>query len=282
MSIQMQARSSTTGALVSWVAASYDFAAAGYPGPGLPLDVSVADNPQLNVLLGAQGLPGSLATIGRLTTAHSPLALWHFDGDVLDASGNARTLTVAGGTAVYSELWPGFRGLSFQSLSLTRTDAAMRIAGDMTVEAVLMLDATPTADALFGVTGPDETEAANIQWEWDVLANRQPVWFSESGAGVNASYGPAAAVLPPIGVPFHLASTRISNVIRWYCNGVLMGAASSALATPTGGTVATLQVGKVNSFFHPNFLMADLKIIGSGLTAAQVLAEAELTIGALY
>lgn len=38
----MQARSSTTGAIVTWTSSTPDFAAAGFPGPGTAIDVAVA------------------------------------------------------------------------------------------------------------------------------------------------------------------------------------------------------------------------------------------------
>jgi hypothetical protein len=43
--VRMQARSSTDGALYTWSAVSVDFAAAGYPGPGVANDVAVAMRP---------------------------------------------------------------------------------------------------------------------------------------------------------------------------------------------------------------------------------------------
>jgi hypothetical protein len=42
---QMQARSSTSGALVTWSSVAADFAAASYPGPGTALDVAVSMRP---------------------------------------------------------------------------------------------------------------------------------------------------------------------------------------------------------------------------------------------
>lgn len=233
---------------------------------------------------GVQGPAGSLATIGRLDTTHSPLGLWHFNGDLADASGNARTLSVDAGAAVYSELWPGHKGIDLNgTCRLTNSHSSFQLTGNCTVEMVCVLNGAPNANPVLICGASGETEATNVlYWLSFSGASRLFSWLSESGAGVDAAFALTAAALPAPGVPFHFAVTRASNVIQAYVNGVAHGPASSALTTPTGGTSGALWVGGAVTTLCAPLLLSELKIIGSALSAPQVLAEAERTIGALY
>jgi len=282
MTVQMQARSSSNGQLYTWNSASADFAGAGYPGPGLPLETAVAMRPPATI--GDTGPAGTLKTIGRLTTLHSPAGLWHFDAALTDSSGNARTLSVAAGAAVYAELWPGYLGLDFNgTLRLSQTNAAFQIGGNLTIEVVMVLNAAPNGFAFLVWGGPGETEAENAQYQVTINADRSMTFISEHSTGVNDTFTTAAAAVPPPGIPFHFCVTRVSNVIQFYVNGVALGGVSSALTAPTGGGTATLIVGSNVAFsLAAAMLIGDLKIAATGLSAAQVAAEAELSIGQLY
>jgi hypothetical protein len=261
----------------------------------LPELAVVPDDAQISIVQGGDNyrttkaaLHGSLATIGKLTTAHSPLGLWHFDGALTDSSGHenagSHTLAVDTGTAVYGDLWPGYRGLSLQSLLLSNSHADFRITGNITIEMVLMFDVAPDGAVPVSWTtigGSDSDEANNTLYNINVPSTRIPGWFHEDTAGANNSFSPSAVALPPPGVPFHFAATRISNVVRMYVNGVLRGT-SGALNGAVGGGNGKLFVGGVTGTLHPNFLLGDLKITGSGLDDSQVAAEAALSVGQLY
>lgn len=233
---------------------------------------------------GVQGPAGSLATIGRLDTTHSPLGLWHFNGDLADSSGNSRTLTVDTGAAVYAELWPGFKGIDLNgTCRLTNSHASFQLTGNCTIEMVCVLNGTPNSIAFVAQNVAGETSATNTLFRLGVTtAARLLQWLTEHGAGVDDAYTLSTAALPPLGVPFHLAVTRTSNVVQFYVNGVAHGPASSALTAPDGGGSTVLNVGGDASNLCGPMMLAELKIIGSALSAPQVLAEAERTIGALY
>jgi lysophospholipase L1-like esterase len=90
MSVLMQARSSVDGRVYSWRAASVDYAGAGFPGPGLPLDPAVCTRGirprpfQALSLIGvasaeAIGLP-TVVRAPALPLAPSDVIAW-FDGD---------------------------------------------------------------------------------------------------------------------------------------------------------------------------------------------------------
>ncbi len=231
---------------------------------------------------GATGPTGSLATIGRLDTTHSPILLWSFDKTLTDSSGLGHTATVAAGTAVYCELWPGYFGMSFQSLRLSLTHADVQITGDITIECVMMLDAAPSNSwCVHAATG--ETSAANYLYALGFTSARLLTTLTESGSGTNQTWTSDTVAAPAPGVPFHFCFTRISNVNRWYINGVLAGSASGTLTAPTGGASGALLLGgDETGALTANLLIADFKIIASGLDATQVLAESNRSIGALY
>lgn len=231
---------------------------------------------------GATGPTGSLATIGRLDATYSPIVLWSGNETLTDSSGNGRTATVSTGTVVYSDLWPGYRGFSLQSCRLSYTNAAVQLTGDLTIEGVFVFDAAPNGTALYCHSASGETSGANFLYGQYVLASRLPSWLSESGAGVDATFVGTITALPPPGQPFHFCTTRIGNIIRNYVDGTLIGVASGALTTPTGGASGSLFLGGETGTTHPSFLCADFKVIGAGLDDSQVAAEAERTIGQLY
>jgi hypothetical protein len=103
-------------------------------------------------------------------------------------------------------------------------------------------------------------------------------WLSESGAGVNFNY--QITDRNPLYI-CHFAVTRVSNVIQFYINGRTLGPPSGVGATPDGGTNSIFRVGD-NTNSAPFCALASLKIVPSGLTAAQVLQEARFTIGGAF
>lgn len=231
---------------------------------------------------GSAGVDGSLATIGRLSRAGS-LGLWHFNGSLADSSGNGKDFTADTGTAVYCDIWPGFRGIDLAgALRLIQSDTSFKLLGDMTFELIGMLNGAHVGNPLFAFGGPGETQAENTAYEVSLSAARAPTWFSEHTAGVNVSYAPSAVALPPEGVPFHLAATRISNVVQFYLNGVALGAASSALTAPDGATTAALRLGGYATGLAGAFLCGGFQLFSSGLSGAEILADSDASIGALY
>lgn len=82
----MQARSSSDGALYTWIAASADFAAAGYPGPGTAQDVAVAMRPTSSGGVGG----GSGDVVGPATAVSGRLASYSgTTGKLINDSGVA-------------------------------------------------------------------------------------------------------------------------------------------------------------------------------------------------
>jgi hypothetical protein len=231
---------------------------------------------------GPQGAAGP-GSIQLHDTTFSPVLLYQFQEDLLDSSGNGLTLSVAAGSTRFTDVYPGVRGIVLPSG--TRLEAASnnvyRLRGNMTIEAILHLYEYNAATRIFvSCQQAGELEADNALYSVGMLdtASQNLQWLSESGAGVNSTY--QIADRNPLYI-CHFAVTRVSDVVQFYINGRTLGAASPLLITPTGGTNSIFRVGD-NTNSAPFCALASLKIIPSGLTAAQVLQEARFTIGGAF
>ncbi len=244
--------------------------------------------------LGEPGATGAAAAIGLHDTTHSPVGLWQFQGSLADTSGNSFDLSVSAGTETYSAMVPNLRGVKLDgTLRLERAfTSALAITGDLTIEALVLLsgstDTVANVSQIIAHTyGTNDTlEAYNYIYDLRFLsASRVLTFLSEHGLGGADDTTTSVQAYPVRGQIFHLAVTRASNVISFYCNGRLL-AASSALPTPTGGSSGRLYVGGQGGpdapLFSSPMLLASLKIIPSGLTIAQVQAEYNRTAGKFY
>jgi hypothetical protein len=105
-------------------------------------------------------------------------------------------------------------------------------------------------------------------------------YFAERGSGINIQY--TVDRMPPIGVPFHLAMVRPTDTddVTFYLNGEQIGASSSGLDGPTDGQNARLYIGTSGDAAADfDGVIASVKIINSALTAAQIKAEYNRTLG---
>lgn len=218
-------------------------------------------------------------------TTYSPVALWQFNGNVNDSSGNGLTLGVSGtSTESYADLYPGLKGIMFDgNQRVTVNQGLLKITGDMTIEMLLVYNPSSlTASSLIvqGASG----ESSGTNYLYSIAINDVSVgglvWFSESGSGVDSSFT-ADTVTVPRKVLCHLAVTRTSNVIQFYLNGVPAGVASSALITPFDGNSGSFVVGDVG-VNAPLCGIASLKIIASALTSTQILGEYNRTMGRAF
>jgi hypothetical protein len=291
------------GQIYTWVADSADFAGAGFPGPGTPLEIAVNDGSREEELgtPGPQGPdgdagptgpagpagPSGIPTFGRLDTTHSPPVLYHFDGNLTDSSGNGRNLSLAnGGRVRYTDIYPGVRGARFDGVTrLGRAhDAALELLGDVTIEMILSVDnpAPGSAYVLFNFDGFTIAEAGNSLYAVVVDANGVSFWW-ERGSNTQFNWYPTPALFLPPG-PNHFAVTRASNVIQFYLNGRPWGDPSPTQLAPTGGSISGLCIGNSDDsvgYFPPGAL-ADFKIVAGALSAAQIKAEYNLSLGQIY
>lgn len=219
---------------------------------------------------------------------HSPLGLWQLDGDLLDSSGNGLDLAVvAGGGTRYTELLPGIRGLYLDDLTHVHQasgDASLELLGDMTLEMLIApdLDRAGTEQVVVTHQAAGATEAVNGLYAMTIGVTdvADMSYFAEQGAGVAIRYTVNSRRLGLGGV-YHWAMVRANAQVQFYLNGALAGAASSGLLAPTGGGSGTFTIGGTpgSAVFDAQCAIASVKLIGSALSAAQVLAEYDRTLG---
>lgn len=242
---------------------------------------------------GAAGPAGTFVAISRHDTTSTPVALYQLDSSLTDSSGNGLTLTCA--TPLYSDVYAGVRG-NFPNAStlaaLHRADPSLIITGDITV-ACLVYANKQVSSATAVVTQVGDSTDGSFSNAWNYL-------FS-LGMGIGSlnyiheASGPSTRTYSvdfqvPVRQLFHYAFTRVSNVIQFYVNGRPAGAASSALTAPGGGSASEVCIGgRLNGDFSSivsdslfSGVISSVKIIGSGLTAAQMKSLYNNSMGARY
>ncbi len=189
--------------------------------------------------------------IRKFDLRHSPAAL--YDGESLsDLSGNGLHLT--GPSALIRQVYGNALGLS-PSGALSRngvSDAVLRDYDGMTLHALLVLRAAPSATWLCSFSAAGDAEAANYLWSIQLTSSNTLTYFTEHGAGVDLApayvAAPAGRGLPALGVPFYLA-LRLKAVTgglegQFFVNGAPFGAPSGVLVAPTGGTSGQLLINQ--------------------------------------
>lgn len=218
-------------------------------------------------------------------TTFTPLGLWQLNGDLTDASGNGNTLSVRAGNAHYGEISPGVRGFvsdGSSRIGLSSFVSSLAVTGDITLEMLLVVSpgAYASGNALISHDGVGEVLAGNYLYSI-YYNNMQLEYFAELSSGTNIVYD-LDELMPT--TLCHFAMTRTSNVIQFYLNGRTLGAASSTLSTPAGGTSGLFSIGGDTNgpLPGPVVTMASVKVIGSALNATQVKSEYTRTLGGFY
>jgi hypothetical protein len=239
-------------------------------------------------------IPSAITPLGvqKHDTTHSPLGLWQFNhGSYADSSGNGRTLSVSKGAPTWSQLFPGVECLFFNGdpviglrLIYNVDDAVLEaLNGAITIEALgaFRVYVGATAQRMITFEGSGETEVENFLFSVAFNTAYETEWLHEHGAGINDTY--AVPYQPQDLQPCHFAVTKTAGqVVQFYLNGLPLGPPSAALTAPTGGTGNNrLYVGGASTGSWSGYL-ASLKLIGSALTAAEIKAEYNRTMGPAF
>lgn len=231
-------------------------------------------------------------------TTHSPEILIQMQGDAVDSSGNGLDMTVSGYTS-FGAVYPGVLGFqcdSVSSMNRAGHDSSLLLQGAMTVEFIGVVADPSVADETlisFGLGTWDGTAANNFQYKLEVkkkagggaLPQLGLRWLQQNSSPPNDSTYDSGTPLP-LGTVFHCAVTRsASQVIKIYINGTLRQT-SGALTAPTGGTGGRLcffqKAATTGTEICEGMTIASMKIIASELTAAEVKAEFNRTLGVHY
>lgn len=241
----------------------------------------------------------SLSSWLRLPTTGA-LACWAFTDKAGSLVDLVSGITLTAGTHVSVESFPEFgpaAALHFNggiNADLQTADTSLRIAGDITIELICRIHesqggAAGTSCFLVSWMNSGSTEADNVQYRLaltsrDFACPQGLRWQSESGAGATLATANIASG-PPVGQVCYLAATRISNVVRWYLNGRLLGT-SASLATPTGGNAAAARLcigGDLdNGDTNPHWTLFSAAIHSSGLSQATIQSRYTATLGNVY
>lgn len=178
-----------------------------------------------------------------------------------DASGNARTGTIAGTVTL------GATGLLANDTdkALTLTDGRVDIptvvnpwAGDFTIEAWVK----PSQASAYAAILSRESYGAN-GLRFGQQGGRWAFWTTESGGNVEIRGGTAVA-----GTTYHVVVTRAGTTYRLYVNGVQVATSTGTMVAPTGG-------GRFGAVGGAPFkgVLDEAAVYASALSAARVAAH---------
>lgn len=222
------------------------------------------------------------------TTTHSPAGLWQLQNDLTDSSGNGLTLTAIAGTARYTDIFSsGKRALYLQDgLTVGRSafTASLNILGDLTIECLLHVITNNVATGVVSHGASGETEATNYSYAAQFTTTTFQ-YLHEFSTGTNQTLN-TTNLVPPRRLS-HFALVRASNVVQFYLNGRTFGAASGTLTAPTGSTSGRFRIGASEGLGSPGGtgapnMISSVKVIASALTATQIKAEYNLTLGSFF
>ncbi len=276
----------TAVAFVSWRTGRQDITGIEYPGPD-----AFGNTSDYNVTQGVVGEPPVEAQLHNLL--HAPVGLWQLDGGRVDSSPTGDNLTLVAGTEQYGPgIAPGIRAAYFDGVTRLAGSspgpAALRILGDVTLE--LLVRPQQLANGTFGsqlaeFSGSDtsSSEIQNFLYQLRLQNDlNNPSSFWEDGAGGLNFHIDTDFVMEP-GRWHHMAMVRTNGGAgattgELFVNGTLV----STVATfdePTGGGDSFIKIGQFDDLNGAFFgFIQSVKVIPSALTAAEVLAEARLTL----
>jgi hypothetical protein len=236
-------------------------------------------------------------TLSKFDTSTSPVALYNFEGNWNDDSGNGLHLTRTGNSR-FVNFCPDTRppsspfiGHMFDgnTFGTHASNAALQLHDDLTIEIISWMygpipspgvwveygggNVPSTGNPLYSVIHQQVGEVTNL------------IWFTESGSSTAASY--SLPWHPIVGKLQYLAITKVrsgSNCeVKFYANGTLIGT-SPTLVNPTDGSASFLRVGNndLNNARMNNSAIFSLRISPVARSAADIKAEYNARLGGYY
>ncbi len=252
-----------------------------FVGVGVDVSTNISTGRTEVAITGASSAP----RIPRITADASTVALYHFDGDLNDSGANAINLSGLTGTTQYTDLVPGHRCLLQRAETpdrhQTASGTALALTGNMTVEFLININASAVLASNNIVYYWNDTAGGstnNSLWGIELSNTTQDIrWFSHSGSFVLSEYVLNGFSIPN-NITSYFAATRTANVIQFYLNGLPIGAASSALTTPDGGSGSRMRLGGAT---HNAMHISELCISNVARSAAFIKARYNTLLGGL-
>ena len=174
--------------------------------------------------------------------------VWHLGDDLSDSSGagnhgtNNGTATVAGAIGLARDLG----GLA-DRIEVPGTPA---LKAAQSVSAWARHDSLSDGENLLvACGGPDDVEDDNYQYTLDIAGDGRMYFFSEYGSAVDSEVYSTEAVSTGSSAWHHYAFVRdeVSQVVRFFVDGVQLGAAVMYDNAPSGGDTASVWFGAAQS-----------------------------------
>jgi hypothetical protein len=216
-----------------------------------------------------------------LDNTYDPVALYLLNDNLSDSSASGfNDLSLETGTEQYADVGLGLRGFYFDGASklvLDSVESSLQITGDITLECIINYPFSASELHFMYCSASGETLETNGLYQLSITANtRYLSYFAEYGSGVNISYSGSPKVVVAVSEPVLVGMVRSSNVITFYVNGKPIGDSSSTLTAPAGGTSTKLNIGTA---LIDGGVISSVKVIDSALTADQMKAEFNLSLG---
>jgi hypothetical protein len=213
-----------------------------------------------------------------LGTDYSPVALYKLDESLSDSSASGLPDLTVTGNEYYADAGLGLKGFYFDSttsLALSSAESALQITGNVTLQCITSMPFLEFDQNILRCIGPGSNEADNVAYQVFLKANTNLIsYFAEYGTKQAISYTSTGGFLPNETAIIGLV--RSSNEVTFYVNGRQIGNTSSGLSSPTGATASKLQIGGT---LLDGAVICSVKIINSALSAAQMKAEYNLSLG---
>jgi len=220
---------------------------------------------------------------GVCPTASSTVGMWHFDGDLTDASGGGYTfMPVSTVDFVPGQIKQAVHLSAAAGASLKRpsSDSAFDFgANDFTVMTWVKLDSLADDDTLVSKT----TFNGGGGDGWDLLRQSTGAfWWCHSlgAAGNNCTPGSPWVIvgktIPVVGAWYHVAAVRNGGTVTLYVNGKVDGTVS--ITGPIIASTAPLRAGLAGyASSQIDGSLDELTILNVGLSASQIAAVAGLS-----
>ena len=219
-----------------------------------------------------------LRRITYLDQVDGPVGLWNFN-DTINAVVGPNFSVTTGTELAFSDMIPGFRCLELGTparLSCPVTPS-LQLGGDLSIEAIILYDSSPTNHILLSMGGAGATAADNKLYEVFFPTPNYPRRWQfnwESGVAVARNFQTPSTALSPSLPPIHniisIGWSRGGNILTPYLSGRRFSAPSAVQIAPAGGTNGFLTLGgDATADNNTSFLIASLAIYNYERTPTQ-------------